>query len=271
MHRRLAPAAVLVVLALAACTPAPATNDASQEWAEAVTAGEGQGGGGGVLGLQTIGGADEATAALRLQLEPFAFTRYSAGCHHGGPVKLVVSGFTGDAIATSMGVDLECDGSVHEYTLPGGGGAEVDRVDFSATADEAVSVAILLPAPDPAVSEGDVWADHFTERAAGFESPSGVSWGRFGPEGQVTPVGLTAGSVPPGDHVVTVECGAAATFPVDVVFRQGESLPETAEAHELSCPGSATYPFTTDEEGLSVELDSRGEPGAYLIAIDALP
>ena len=116
----------------------------------------------------------------------------------------------------------------------------------------------------------DVWDGHFDARAAELGGAGGVvSWGVFGSGDDVAMVGLTDGTLAPGDHTVAVECAGPAS--VAVVLSPGpESGPATdaAVTADVRCPGGASLAITTDVAGLAVSVDSHGEPGAYLIATD---
>lgn len=278
MSRRLPPAAlgaVVVALALTACSAPAASLDDARAWVDVAQRAD-------VDRADLVGSAvipAGPASAPEDSDEPSGITldfpapgvhidAFEVSCFGGGTATFE---FEVSAATSSHGGggELPCDEKPHEF-VPDGEleGITIARVDASADPATFAYVAVRGTAPAAAA---DPWKEHFTDRAAELESASGVSWGSFGIDGEVSPVGWTDASLPPGDHVVTVECAAAQAFPVDVALSQGEALPDGADAHELTCPGAATYPFTTDAEGLSVQLDSRDEPGAYLVAIDVAP
>lgn len=131
------------------------------------------------------------------------------------------------------------------------------------------------PRPSRSVAEGpaspspDSWAGHFDARAAELGGAGGsVSWGEFGTPDAVSPVGWTDATLIAGDHIVAVECAGPAAVSVQLTPGTTEGGARTAVTGDVSCPGSASLAITTDVEGLTVSVDSHGEPGAYLIATD---
>lgn len=278
MSRRLPPAALVagaLALALTGCTAPAVTLDDARAWVDEAQHADVDRAD--VVGSAVIPAEPETTPddsdepsgiTLDFPAPGVQVDAFEVSCYGGGTASFE---FEVSAATTSHagGAEVPCDEEPHEIVPQGEReGITVARLDVTADPATFAYVAVIGAAPAAAA---DPWAAHFTDRAAELDSASGVSWGSFGVEEEVSPVGWTDASLPPGDHVVTVECAAAEAFPVDVAVSQGEALPDEADVHELTCPGAATYPFTTDAEGLSVRLDSRGEPGAYLVAIDAAP
>ncbi|MGN8553528.1 UNVERIFIED_CONTAM: hypothetical protein OHV15_13180 [Microbacterium sp. SLM126] len=277
MSRRLPPAAlgaVALALVLTGCTAPASTLDDARVWVDEAQHADVDRSD--VIGNAVIPaepesgreGSDEPSGIIIDFPAPGVHVdAFEVSCYGGGTASLEFE-LSATTSSHAGGAEVPCDEEPHEI-VPSGEreGITIARVDV--TADPATFAYVAVIGTEPAAA--DPWEGHFTDRAAELDSGSGVSWGSFGLEEEVSPVGWTDASLPPGDHVVTVECAAAVAFPIDVALSQGEALPDEADAQELTCPGAATYPFTTDAEGLSVTLDSRGEPGAYLVAIDVAP
>lgn len=272
MPRRLPPAVIgVVVLAafLAACTPSPAENlDEARAWVDAASLGENDRTdvvGSAILSVQPELSEEEANELDELPGITLDFPApgvrvdgFEVSCHGGGTAtfEYEVSAATS---SFAYGVEVPCDEDVHDVPVNGeSDGVQAVRLNATADTPTYAYVVVVGEAPD------DEWAGYFDERAGEF-ADGGASWGSFGPEGDVVPVGWTDASLPPGAHVVTVECAGPAS--VSVTLGEADSLP--ADEHELACPGSASYPFTTESEGISIGMDSHGEPGAYLFVIDA--
>jgi hypothetical protein len=145
----------------------------------------------------------------------------------------------------------------------------------------ALTLSACVAAPQPTEAEArptqaesvlnpsDEWQGHFDDRAATFGG-AGVAWGGFGGSGRVAAVGLTAASLATGDHVVAIECAGPDAVSVELTPGADAGLPTNATVRAaVPCPGGASIPIATDIVGLTVGVDSHGEQGAYLIAIDA--
>ena len=149
--------------------------------------------------------------------------------------------------------------------LPAGAGCSVIPAEDEASDAGRSTETTAVVTADPV----DPWLGRFDDRAAGLDSPVGASWGTFGPEDAVVPTGWTHSSLEPGNHTVTIECDGAAV--VTVGLAPSDQEPGYTVEHDISCPGGAILPFTTESEGLAIGLDSHGEPGAYLVAVDVNP
>ena len=115
------------------------------------------------------------------------------------------------------------------------------------------------------VQTDDPWAHNFDAEAKGrTDSPYGPSWGSFGLEGSVSPVGNGYGSVPAGQHSVVVECVGPAQL---VVTMMTTGATAGASTQNIVCPGTANLSYTTTGEGLDITMDSHGEQGAWLVDV----
>ena len=115
------------------------------------------------------------------------------------------------------------------------------------------------------VQTDDPWAHHFDAEAKGrSDSSYGSSWGSFGLEGSVSPVGNGYGSVPVGQHSVVIECVGPAQV---VVTMTTTGATAGASTQNVACPGTANLSYTTTGEGLDITLDSHGEQGAWLVDV----
>ncbi|WEG07930.1 hypothetical protein PU630_11845 [Microbacterium horticulturae] len=129
------------------------------------------------------------------------------------------------------------------------------------------------PAATAPAAPADPWQGYFDGTGDGDATSS--YWGSFGPPGGVVTVGDTDESAKAGHHFVVVSCAGAITLTVtmssvtSVMSADGKAF-ETgpATAHDIDCPVTALLDITTDSPGLSVHLDSHGQPGAFDVRID---
>ncbi|WP_146008139.1 hypothetical protein [Microbacterium aurantiacum] len=108
------------------------------------------------------------------------------------------------------------------------------------------------------------------DRFAGFFEdepiPEGASAmrGSFGPAGQVGPQGWHNQNGAAAEYSVTVSCAGAEI--VDFWFSEADAIDHrSAPTGSIRCPSSATTLLTTSTQSWIIELDSRGEAGAYLV------
>lgn len=116
---------------------------------------------------------------------------------------------------------------------------------------------------------GDAWHGHFDARAAELDTAASVAWGSFGLAENVATAGFTNATLAAGQHTVSVECAGPESVSVEVTPGSDAAARGDAVTTDVTCPGSASLAITTGVEGISVSVDSHGEPGAYLIATDA--
>lgn len=100
----------------------------------------------------------------------------------------------------------------------------------------------------------------------GESGETGGMRGSFGPPRLTAPASWSAAGSPAGEYAVEVECVGATA--VDVWVSPGEEPSRQSEPTEiLACPAQVVLPLTVTENGYTVVLDSKGEPGAYRVRV----
>lgn len=114
----------------------------------------------------------------------------------------------------------------------------------------------------------DGWAGHFDDRAAAFPRASSAGWGSFGAAGEVVATRDSNASLAPGRHVVFVECAGSDTVTATLIPGDGAAAHPDVVTYDLACPSGASLTIDTTVPGLTVDVDSHGDPGAFLYAVD---
>ncbi|WP_341975238.1 hypothetical protein LTA6_003598 [Microbacterium sp. LTA6] len=121
-------------------------------------------------------------------------------------------------------------------------------------------------APAPTKTARPAALDRFTDYFDDEPIPDGANamWGSFGVVGQVAPQGWHDRNAAAGDYSVTVRCAGAEV--VDLWFSEGDEIDHrAAPTGSIQCPSSAIVAVKTSTPGWIIELDSRGETGAYVV------
>lgn len=121
-----------------------------------------------------------------------------------------------------------------------------------------------------AVISGASVTDPYAGYFSGALSPDGAAtgaWGAFGPPRGVAPFALADATVPAGDYSVHVECAGAPAVDIRIDAEDEPSAGRAEPVGSVACPGSLILPLAVTASGYTVELDSRGEPGAYRISV----
>ena len=96
--------------------------------------------------------------------------------------------------------------------------------------------------------------------------PEGASAmrGSFGLVGQVAPQGWHNEGDLTAEYSVTVTCVGAEV--VDFWFSEGDQIDRrSGPTGSVRCPSSATASLKTSTQSWTIELDSRGDTGAYVV------
>ena len=187
---------------------------------------------------------------------------FEVRCHGGGTAtfEFQVSAATS---SHAGGGEVPCDEKPHEYSVTGErDGVVAVQVDVTADASTYAYAALIGTA-----TASDAWLSHFEGRAELYAQAATLSWGSFGPDGDVSPVRGTDASAP-GRYVVHIECAGAPSVTATVYAGADTAGTEPEVAHELACPAGADLEVETDITGLTVDLDSHGQPGAFLYAVN---
>jgi hypothetical protein len=146
----------------------------------------------------------------------------------------------------------------------------------------ALTACTAPPAPDPApttastptvqasASAADQWIAYYDGLAADLTGQaSSMEWGSFGAEGAVNTMRSSDDSLAPGEHFVMTQCTGPQVVTVTLIPGDDGTAPDDEiVTKDIPCPGGAVLAITTKVQGLTVELDSHGKPGAFLRATD---
>lgn len=138
------------------------------------------------------------------------------------------------------------------------------------------------PAPDPApaptptpsvdasTSAVDEWVGYFDALAEDVgPMASSAEWGTFGVDGAVSATRSSDASLAPGRHFVTMQCAGPQRVTVTLIpGDDATASPDDIVTKDVRCPGGIVLEITTRVAGLTVDIDSHGEPGAFLRATD---
>lgn len=179
-------------------------------------------------------------------------------CFGGGEASVAI---TATGIVSSAGerVDVPCDEEPHDVAVAV---TEAASVVVTASSDAPTYLhALLRGTPPPKVDE---WIGRFDARAAEVGGSGSVVWGDFGLPGATAAHTSTDATLAAGPHRVLIECDG----PTSVTATIADGSAAALVSKEVGCPGSIALDVTSEAQGLAVTVDSDGEPGAFLIAID---
>ncbi|BDV30010.1 hypothetical protein [Microbacterium terricola] len=115
------------------------------------------------------------------------------------------------------------------------------------------------------VRQDDPWAGYYTEELASIGAGGTRMAGSFGPPGDTSPTFFTDGTTRSGPHMARIRCAGATRIWVSI-GSDSDPLDDNRSIVQ-TCDTVANYPVISDD-GITVMLDSRGEPGAFMIELD---
>lgn len=126
----------------------------------------------------------------------------------------------------------------------------------------------------PAPAANDPWNGYYEDHMRQQTNPAAFAFGgSFGPPGAVTVAENVDFSLPAGRHIVQVQCdgppSAAVTLAAVEADDNGTAREiEPVETTLIDCSAITLLELTTTRPGIAVRIDSRDEPGGFVVRVD---
>ncbi|QAY60586.1 hypothetical protein ET475_11690 [Microbacterium protaetiae] len=278
MHRRILSTltAVLVTLGAAGCSAAPHIDlEDAWRWAEQIDQHPPAGYVATASFLSTLPGHTAEPPVVLDFAAPMQLEEFRVACYGGTDV---LFGYELAGISSAH-ARVSCDQQPHTVS-PESFATQSVRLTATSTIPTYVVVAAIggratSETESDSDPSADPWEGYYDDQMQNQPAPALLSFGgSFGPPDAVSVAQTTDVSMSAGHHLVQVQCDGPRSLAVTLaaIADDGDdtevSEGEPAETTLINCPVIALLELTTTQPGLVVRLDSRGEPGGFVVRVD---